>query len=108
MAHRSPIPDTLNYLAANSEAIITQVVERQFAASPQKIWSTDSHARVRCIEDNRFHLHYLVASISAGNPAIFSDYCGWVKVVLQKRGIAASHLEANLKHFERSGSRVSA
>jgi methanogenic corrinoid protein MtbC1 len=99
MPYHPHLSDALNFLTTNSEAIITQVLERQFAASPGQPWSTDSNARLRCIEDNRFHLHYLGASISAGNPTIFSDYCGWVKVVLYKRGVAVSHFETNLRHL---------
>ena len=67
---------------------------------PKSPWSTNPKARLRCVEDNRFHLHYLAASIQAGNPQIFSDYCGWVKVVLGKRGIAAFHLKENLEHWK--------
>jgi len=77
-----------------------QVVERQCAAAPEMPWSTNPKARLRCVEDNRFHLHYLAASIQAENPQIFSDYCGWVKIVLGKRGIAASHLKNNLEHWK--------
>jgi MerR family transcriptional regulator, light-induced transcriptional regulator len=86
---------TLEYLSEHSEALIKQVVDRQCAASRIR----SDAARLRCLEDNRFHLHYLTASISAGNPSIFSDYCGWVKVVLQTRGIAVSHFESNLKEW---------
>ena len=75
-----------------------QVVDRQCAAWPQQS-GANHNARRRCLEDNRFHLHYLSASISAGDPTVFCDYCGWVKVVLQKRGIALSHFEENLHYL---------
>jgi len=53
--------------------------------------------RTRCLEDNRFHLHYLSESIRAGRAEIFSDYCGWVKILLTKRGIEERHLVDNLE-----------
>ena len=89
----------LDFLNLQGDILVMQVVERQCTA-PETTWRTSPKARLRCVEDNRFHLHYLAASIQAGNPQIFSDYCGWVKVVLGKRGIAASHLEDNLEHWK--------
>ena len=89
----------LDFLNLQGDMLVMQVVERQCAA-PGTPWSTNPKARLRCVEDNRFHLHYLAASIQAGNPGIFSDYCGWVKVVLGKRGIAAFHLEENLEQWK--------
>jgi methanogenic corrinoid protein MtbC1 len=90
----------LGFLNLKGDMLVMQVVERQCAAAPEMPWSTNPKARLRCVEDNRFHLHYLAASIQAENSQIFSDYCGWVKVVLGKRGIAASHLENNLEHWK--------
>jgi methanogenic corrinoid protein MtbC1 len=89
----------LDFLNLQGDILVMRVVERQCAA-PGAPWSTNPKARLRCVEDNRFHLHYLAASIQAGNPGIFSDYCGWVKVVLGKRGIAAFHLVENLEHWK--------
>jgi methanogenic corrinoid protein MtbC1 len=90
---------SLDFLTLQGEILVMQVVERQCAA-PGTPWSTNPKARLRCVEDNRFHLHYLAAAIQAGNSRIFSDYCGWVKVVLGKRGIAASHLKENLEQWK--------
>ncbi|HEX3156604.1 MAG TPA: cobalamin-dependent protein [Candidatus Angelobacter sp.] len=89
----------LDFLNLQGDMLVMQVVERQCAA-PGAPWSTSPKARLRCLEDNRFHLHYLAASIQAGNPEIFSNYCGWVKIVLGKRGIAAFHLKENLEHWK--------
>src|SRR5579859_6975022 len=100
MPDQRNISDTLNFLSTNSEAIILQVVDQQCAEGPLQVWSTQHDARTRCVEDNRFHLHYLAAAVSAGDPTLFSDYCGWAKVVLQKRGIAAPHFEQNLRYLE--------
>jgi len=93
------ISAALDFLNLQEDLLITQVVERQCAATPGAPWSMNPKMR-RCVEDNRFHLHYLAASIQAGNPEIFSDYCGWVKVLLGKRGIAAFHLKENLEHWK--------
>src|ERR1051326_5658410 len=94
------ISAALDFLNLQGDLLVRQVVERQCAATPGALWSMNSKMRLRCVEDNRFHLHYLAASIQAGNPEIFSDYCGWVKVVLGKRGIAAFHLKENLEHWK--------
>ena len=89
----------LDFLNLQGDMLVMQVVERQCSA-PGAPLSTNPKARLRCVEDNRFHLHYLAASIQSGNPQMFSDYCGWVKVVLGKRGIAAFHLKENLEHWK--------
>ena len=89
----------LDFLNLQGDILVTHVVERQCAA-PGAHLSANPKARLRCLEDNRFHLHYLAASVQAGNPGIFSDYCGWVKAVLGKRGIAASHLKENLEYWK--------
>jgi methanogenic corrinoid protein MtbC1 len=94
------ISAALDFLNLQGDMLVVQVVERQCAATPAAPWSTNPQARLRCVEDNRFHLHHLTASIQAGNPGIFSDYCGWVKVVLGKRGIAVFHLKENLEHWK--------
>jgi len=94
------ISAALDFLNLQGDLLVTQVVERQCAATPRASWSMNPKMRLRCVEDNRFHLHYLAASIQAGNPEIFSDYCGWVKVLLGKRGIAAFHLKENLEHWK--------
>jgi len=94
--HMSAALDLLNL---QGDMLVMRVVERQCDA-PGGSWRSNPKARLRCVEDNRFHLHYLAASIQAGNPQIFSDYCGWVKVVLGKRGISACHLKENLEHWK--------
>lgn len=94
------IAAALEFLNFQGDMLVMQVVERQCAAAPGAPWSTNPQARLRCVEDNRFHLHHLTASIQAGDPGIFSDYCGWVKVVLGKRGIAAFHVKENLEHWK--------
>src|ERR1043165_6793477 len=90
----------LDFLNLEGDMLVMQVVERQCTASRGAPWSTNPKTRLRCMDDNRFHLHYLTASIQAGKPEIFSDYCGWVKVVLGKRGVAAFHLKENLEHWK--------
>ncbi|MGC2743075.1 MAG: cobalamin-dependent protein [Candidatus Angelobacter sp.] len=99
MSEYGQMSAALEFLNLQGDMLVTRVVDRQCAA-PEAHWSTNPKARLRCVEDNRFHLHYLAASIQAGNPQIFSDYCGWVKVVLGKRGIAAFHLKENLEHWK--------
>ena len=99
MSEYGHISAALDFLNLQGDMLVTQVVDRQCAAQGAH-WNANPKARQRCGEDNRFHLHYLAASIQAGNPQIFSDYCGWVKVVLGKRGIAAFHLKENLEHWK--------
>jgi methanogenic corrinoid protein MtbC1 len=94
------ISGALDFLFLEGDRLIAQVVEAQYAAAPQLFRRTNTNARARCVEDNRFHLHYLTAALLAGNPTIFSDYCGWVKVVLQKRGIPVAHFAENLERWK--------
>jgi methanogenic corrinoid protein MtbC1 len=90
--------NAVEFLSEHAEEIISQVVERQCSAFHNSPWSTPAF-RQRCLEDNRFHFYYLTASVSVANPRIFADYCGWVKVVLSRRGIAEAHLKKNLEQL---------
>ena len=91
--------EAVRFLEGNFQRLVDAVTERQLASDPELIRRFGEHGRRRCEEDNRFHLHYLVAAITAGDPTVFSDYCGWVKVVLATRAIEARHLETNLAHW---------
>ncbi|MEO5822759.1 MAG: cobalamin-dependent protein [Vicinamibacteraceae bacterium] len=68
------------------------LVERQFAAQPELARRYGPTGRARCLQDANHHLAYLADAMNAGDPALFTNYVGWAKVMLGKRGIPMEDL----------------
>jgi hypothetical protein len=51
--------------------------------------------RVRCEEDMRFHLRFLVSAVSIEDEAVFTDYALWAAALLARYGLPAAHLAAS-------------
>ncbi|HEX8170278.1 MAG TPA: cobalamin-dependent protein [Thermoanaerobaculia bacterium] len=79
------------------ERLAIEITERQLAADPSWIERFGEKARVRGIEDARFHLQYLDVAVSAQSPVLFLDYIAWVKVVLATRNIGERELLETLR-----------
>ncbi len=58
-------------------------------------------ARVRCVEDARFHMDFLAGAVEAGDLEAIARYVRWTARVLESRGIDRSHLDENLDQVGR-------
>lgn len=78
-------------------ALVT--VQRQHRAQPA-LRRYGARGLARCVEDNEYHLEFLIAALDARSIAQFVDYCGWAKILLSSRGIDVSHFEKNLTYLK--------
>ncbi|HZG53598.1 MAG TPA: cobalamin-dependent protein [Pyrinomonadaceae bacterium] len=74
-----------------------EVTSRQYEAQPELAAKYGEAGRVRCLQDANYHLSYLAEAVAASSQALFSDYIGWAKVMLEARGIPAADLSRNLQ-----------
>jgi len=79
-------------LSAHQAALAEALVARQFAEYPELARRYGPAGRAKCLQDAHYHLAYLAAAMNAGNPDLFSDYVGWAKVMLGRRGIPMEDL----------------
>jgi MerR family transcriptional regulator, light-induced transcriptional regulator len=83
-------------LKERREAIAERVTSLYFEARPQ-LELRWKGARQKCTEDNRYHLDYLCAALSFGQPALFTEYAAWVAVLLARLNISGEALAFNLE-----------
>jgi hypothetical protein len=63
------------------------VTSRQYEAQPELAARYGEAGRARCLQDANYHLSYLADAVAASSHALFSDYIGWAKVMLEARGV---------------------
>lgn len=73
------------------------IVRRQFAAHPELEQRYGQTGREKCLQDATHHLAYLADAMNAGDPALFTNYVGWAKVMLGTRGIPMEDLARYLE-----------
>jgi methanogenic corrinoid protein MtbC1 len=78
-------------------AVAEELVRRQFAAHPELAQRYGPAGLAKCLQDANYHLAYLADAMTAGQPALFTNYVGWAKVMLAKRGIPAEDLARYLE-----------
>lgn len=83
-------------LDADRAQLAEAVTARQYEAQPELAARYGEAGRARCLQDANYHLSYLADSVVASSQALFSDYIGWAKVMLEARGIPAADLSRNL------------
>lgn len=72
------------------------VTARRYQLQPDLARRHGEAGRAQCLQDAHFHLAYLAEAIAAGSPALFADYVGWAKVMLESRGIPPADLAVEL------------
>ncbi|MFA5011939.1 MAG: cobalamin-dependent protein [Ignavibacteria bacterium] len=60
--------------------------------------------REHTIQDNKYHLNYLLTSVTLENPQIFSDYIAWAKVFFKSIKLPDNMLEENLELIKKVNS----
>ena len=84
-------------LRRHQAGIAADLVNRQFAAQPELARRYGQAGREKCIQDANYHLAYLADAIDSGNPDLFTNYVGWAKAMLGKRGIPGDDLARYLE-----------
>ncbi len=79
-------------------ALAEAIVARQYEGQPE-IWTRyDAAGRVKSVRDARYHLDYLAEAVEAGDPALFSAYLAWVKVLFAGLHFPETVLPTTLEH----------
>ena len=86
-----------------SEQLIAETVTDAFLARhPDWVARYGDLARIRGIEDARFHVQFLGGAIESDSPAAFADYVRWTTRVLEARGIDRTFLHENLLQVQQA------
>lgn len=81
---------------SNAAAAAEEVTDEFLRLHPDWVQQYGERARIRGIEDARYHITFLAGAVESGAPAAFSEYAQWTKRVLESRGIAPAFLAENL------------
>ena len=73
------------------------LVALEFERHPELELRYGATGREKSRQDAGYHLLFLAQAVAADNPALFSDYVGWVKVTLTQRGVLPSDLLFHLQ-----------
>lgn len=87
---------TSQAITAKRAAIAEALTRRHYELMPELAARYGERGREKCLQDAHYHLSYLVESIAASLPLLFTDYVAWAKVMLEERGIPSSDLAVNL------------
>jgi MerR family transcriptional regulator, light-induced transcriptional regulator len=68
-------------LRNQEHSLAKSIVELQCARQPE-VWKSYGHpGREKSVRDAEYHLSYLAEALDANDPALFSEYLAWVKVL---------------------------
>lgn len=86
-------------ISAQRNTISEAVVAQDYALRPELVARYGERGRAFYLRDNNHHLDYLVQSIAASQPALFTAYLAWAKVMLVGHGVQAGELAINLERL---------
>ncbi len=93
----SELNEAIGRILDSTRALLAEeITSRQYEAQPELATRYGEAGRARCLQDANYHLSYLADAVAASSHALFSDYIGWAKVMLEARGIPAADLSRNL------------
>lgn len=81
---------------AHADAVAEEVTDDFLRVHPDWLQRYGPRARIRGLEDARYHITFLAAAVESGAPTAFSEYARWTARVLASRGIAPVFLAENL------------
>jgi methanogenic corrinoid protein MtbC1 len=93
----SELNEAIGRILDSDRALLAEAItSRQYEAQPELAARYGEAGRARCLQDANYHLSYLADAVAASSHALFSDYIGWAKVMLEARGVPAADLSRNL------------
>jgi MerR family transcriptional regulator, light-induced transcriptional regulator len=78
-------------------ALADAVVACEFARHPMLRTRYGAAGRTKSRQDAVYHLLHLADALDANSPALFNDYIGWAKVLLQHFGVSSEDLDRHLE-----------
>lgn len=90
---RAAAREVLGRRAQLAQALVAQEFDRH----PELAQRYGAQGRAKSLQDAGYHFSYLAQALAFGNPVLFTDYVGWLKVVLRQRKVRSDDL---VFHFE--------
>jgi methanogenic corrinoid protein MtbC1 len=86
-------------IGAQRDAISDAVITLDYSQRPELLERYGERGRAFYRRDNNHHLDYLAQSIAVSQPALFTDYLAWAKVMLVGHGVQVGELAVNLERL---------
>lgn len=80
----------------NQQRLAANINDVHLGRAPESGAPSSERLRPASPENPETHLEYLSAAVEASEPALFLDYVGWGRVVLEGLGFPEPHLERSL------------
>lgn len=77
-------------------ALADAMVACEFSRHPKLRARHGAAGRAKSREDAVYHFWHLADALDVNSPALFNDYIGWVKVLLQQFGVSGEDLDHHL------------
>jgi MerR family transcriptional regulator, light-induced transcriptional regulator len=78
-------------------ALADAVVACEFTRHPKLRARYGAAGRTKSRQDAVYHFWHLADALDVNSPALFNDYIGWVKVLLQHLGVSSEDLDHHLE-----------
>ena|SRR5690349_12922987 len=75
------------------------IVDEQYRRRPDLVARYGPAGREKCVQDTKYHLRFLSASVEFGQPRVFADYCDWAVGVMEAHRVDARDAVENLRLF---------
>jgi hypothetical protein len=87
-------------LLEQKEAIARSVTGLLYAERPWLVDRYGERGRLKCLQDMRYNLEYLVPAVELDDPGMFARYAAWCDGVLRSRGVPTDDLVRSLELME--------
>jgi hypothetical protein len=84
-------------LLARKQELAEGITAALYAELPDLLGKYGESGRAKCLQDMHFNLEHLASAVALGEPALFARYVGWLRDLLEARGIPAEEIRRTLE-----------